>query len=86
MSFRLGPEDAAVIAQEMQPTFDGLDLLNRPNHHFYIKLMIDGTPIRPFSARTLPPTFSSPRLTLARRTLIAVAFRFVGLTDFPHLP
>ena len=56
ISFRLGPEDAAVMAREMQPTFDVLDLLNLPNHHFYTKLMIDGTPSRPFSARTLPPT------------------------------
>ena len=52
ISFRLGPEDAAVIAKEMQPIFVVLDLLNLPNHHFYIKLMIDGTPSRPFSART----------------------------------
>ena len=55
VSFRLGPEDASVMAREMQPTFDVLDLLNLPNHHFYLKLMIDGTPSRPFSARTLPP-------------------------------
>ena len=55
ISFRLGPEDAAVMAREMQPTFDVLDLLSLPNHHFYTKLMIDGTPSRPFSARTLKP-------------------------------
>ena len=51
ISFRVGPEDAAVVAREMQPTFDVLDLLNLPNHHFYTKLMIDGTPSRPFSGR-----------------------------------
>ena len=53
ISFRLGPEDAAVIAQEMQPTFSTLDLLNLPNHHFYVKLMIDGMPSQPFSGRTI---------------------------------
>ena len=52
ISFRLGPEDAAVIAQEMQPTFGSLDLLNLPNHNFYVKLMIDGMPSQPFSGRT----------------------------------
>ena len=52
ISFRLGPEDAAVIAQEMQPRFGTLDLLNLPNHHFYTKLMIDGMPSLPFSGRT----------------------------------
>lgn len=53
ISFRLGPEDAAVISREFQPTFDVLDMLNLPNHHFYIKLMIDGAPSRPFSGRLL---------------------------------
>jgi hypothetical protein len=52
ISFRIGPEDAAVIAQEMQPRFGTLDLLNLPNHHFYVKLMIDGMPSQPFSGRT----------------------------------
>lgn len=53
ISFRLGPEDATVIAQEMQPVFCTLDLLNLPNHHFYVKLMIDGAPSRPFSANII---------------------------------
>jgi len=53
ISFRLGPEDATVIAREMQPVFDTLDVLNLPNHHFYVKLMIDGAPSRPFSGRTI---------------------------------
>ncbi len=53
ISFRLGPEDASVISRELMPTFDVLDLLNLPNHAFYAKLMIDGTPSRPFSARTI---------------------------------
>jgi hypothetical protein len=53
ISFRLGPEDATVIAEEMQPVFDTLDLLNLPNHHFYVKLMIDGAPSQPFSGCTV---------------------------------
>lgn len=53
VSFRVGPEDAAVMAKEFQPTFDVLDLINLPNRHFYLKLMIEGAPSRPFSARGL---------------------------------
>jgi hypothetical protein len=53
ISFRVGPEDAMTLAQEFQPTFGVEDLLNLPNRQFYLKLMIDGTPSRPFSARTL---------------------------------
>jgi hypothetical protein len=54
ISFRVGPEDADLLAKEFQPTFGVLDLLNLPNQHVYLKLMIDGTPSRPFSARVLP--------------------------------
>jgi energy-coupling factor transporter ATP-binding protein EcfA2 len=53
ISFRVGPEDARVIAREMQPVFDELDLMNLLNYRFYIRLMIQGMPSRPFSASTL---------------------------------
>ncbi len=53
ISFRVGPEDAGLLAQEFQPTFGVEDLLNLPNRHFYLRLMIDGAPSRPFSAATL---------------------------------
>lgn len=53
ISFRVGPEDASVMAKEFQPVFGIEDLLNLPNRHLYLKLMIDGAPSRPFSARTL---------------------------------
>ena len=52
ISFRVGTEDAPLLAREFQPTFDTLDLINLPNRNFYLKLMIDGSPSRPFSART----------------------------------
>lgn len=55
VSFRLGAEDAAVIARELNPPFTTHDLLNLPNCDFYVKLMIDGMPSRPFSARTIRP-------------------------------
>ncbi|HEV7227743.1 type IV secretory system conjugative DNA transfer family protein [Brevundimonas sp.] len=54
ISFRVGPEDADVMAKEFQPTFNVLDLINLPNQNFYLKLMIDGAPSRPFSARIAP--------------------------------
>jgi len=53
VSFRLGPEDANVISRELAPTFDVLDLLNLANRSFYVKLMIDGTPSKAFSARAM---------------------------------
>lgn len=52
ISFRVGPEDAALLAKEFEPVFTAHHLLNLGNRDFYVKLMIDGTPSRPFSART----------------------------------
>jgi hypothetical protein len=52
ISFRVGPEDASILAKEFQPTFMVEDLLNLSNRDIYLKLMIDGTPSRPFSATT----------------------------------
>jgi type IV secretory pathway TraG/TraD family ATPase VirD4 len=50
ISFRVGAEDAPLIAREFQPTFGEEDLISLPNHRFYLKLMIDAAPSRPFSA------------------------------------
>ena len=58
VAFRIGPEDAAVLGRELQPTFEVLDLLNLPNRRFYAKLMIDGTPSKPFSGRTIDTGFA----------------------------
>lgn len=59
VSFRIGPYDAVLLAREFAPRFDMHDLMNLPNHHIYLKLMIDGTPSQPFSARTIK--FMPPR-------------------------
>ena len=61
ISFRLGPKDAAFMAREFESKFETVDLLNLPNYHIYLKLMIDGTPSQPFSAVTLTPSEVLPR-------------------------
>lgn len=60
ISFRVGPEDATILAKEFQPKFEVEDLLNLPNRSIYLKLMIDGTPSPPFSALTLAPEHFEP--------------------------
>lgn len=54
ISFRVGAEDAQYLAREFYPAFQESDLVNLPNHHIYLKLMIDGVSSHPFSAVTLP--------------------------------
>lgn len=53
VSFRLGVEDAALLGPHFAPEFAPSDLLNLPNRSFYVRLMIDGTPSRPFSGNLL---------------------------------
>jgi hypothetical protein len=55
ISFRVGVQDAELLAREFYPVFGESDLVNLPNHHIYLKLLIDGAPSEPFSAFTLPP-------------------------------
>jgi hypothetical protein len=53
ISFRVGAEDAPYLVREFHGKFDDLYLLQLPNYHIYLKLMIDGTPSIPFSAASL---------------------------------
>jgi uncharacterized protein DUF87 len=53
ISFRLGPKDAPFIAKEFSPKFDLFNVMSLPNYHIYLKLMIEGSPSKPFSANTL---------------------------------
>lgn len=57
ITFRIGLTDAELLESEFFPDFRATDLLNLPNHHIYVKLMINGVVSQPFSARTLPPDF-----------------------------
>lgn len=53
ISFRVGADDAKYLARELYPVFTETDLVNLPNYHIYLKLLIDGVTSRPFSAVTL---------------------------------
>lgn len=53
VSFRLGPADAEVLAEEFKPEISSIDLMNLPNHHVYVKLLVDGVVSISFSAQTI---------------------------------
>jgi hypothetical protein len=55
ISFRVGAEDAPYIVEEFHELYEKIDFLQLPNYRTYMKLMIDGTPSKPFSAATLAP-------------------------------
>src|SRR5437879_3879707 len=55
IAFRVGLSDAEVLDKESYPEFTAGDFVNLPDYSLYLKLMVDGTVTRPFSADTLPP-------------------------------
>jgi hypothetical protein len=50
------PLDALVLEKEFHPEFTAHDLVNLPNYHIYLKLMIDGVVSKASSAATLSAT------------------------------
>jgi len=70
IAFRLGVEDSRYMAKEFYPKFDFDDIGRLPNYTIYLKLMIDGSPSKAFSADTLMrPEWATPQnsvLTIAK--------------------
>lgn len=55
VSFRVGADDAEVLAKEYAPVFIEEDIVNLSKFNIFLKLMIDGVASQPFSATTMPP-------------------------------
>lgn len=55
VSFRIGVEDAEMIAKEFAPVFDENDVINVEKYTANIKLLIDNTACRPFNMKTVMP-------------------------------
>ncbi len=53
VSFRVGAEDAVVLAEEYTPVFDVRDIINLGVREFYTKMSIQGELSEAFSARTM---------------------------------
>ena len=52
--FRLSQSDAKFMQQEFYPILHHSDFTGLANYEIYLRLMINGKPSKPFSARTLP--------------------------------
>ncbi len=49
ISFRVGVTDASYLQREFQPTFTEADLINVEKYHAYMKTIVGGEPVTPFS-------------------------------------
>lgn len=57
INFRVGAEDATILAQEYTPVFNVRDIINLGVREFYTKMSINGELAEPFSGRTLDMKF-----------------------------
>ena len=53
--FRVGAEDADFLSNQFEPTFTAKDIMNIQNRNAYMKLLVNGSPEKPFNMATLPP-------------------------------
>jgi DNA helicase HerA-like ATPase len=53
--FQVGATDAEPLAEQLGGDVTPQDLMALPRYRAYARLLIDGTPSRPFSIETLPP-------------------------------
>ncbi|OGZ97060.1 MAG: hypothetical protein A2679_03785 [Candidatus Sungbacteria bacterium RIFCSPHIGHO2_01_FULL_54_26] len=54
-AFRIGSEDAEFMAKQYAPVFGAQDMLNVDNYNAYLKLLINGATVSPFSMKTYVP-------------------------------
>lgn len=55
-AFRVGPEDAEFLEKQFSPVFEARDLMNIENRHAVVRILNNGTPTKPFTIETMPPT------------------------------
>ncbi len=64
--FRVSYLDAKYMAQEFYPVFKASDFVELENFHIYLRLMINGKPSRPFSAKTITKDTIGNRIGASR--------------------
>jgi hypothetical protein len=60
ITFRIGPGSARYIAPQFSPVFEKEDLMNLGRYKIILRLLIDGQPSKPFTARTIMKAASNP--------------------------
>ncbi|HQQ38273.1 MAG TPA: type IV secretion system DNA-binding domain-containing protein [bacterium] len=61
IAFKIGTEDAEFLVKEFAPVFNVYDLINIDKGTAYIKLLVDNSPSRPFSMKTIWPLLGVKR-------------------------
>ncbi|MEK7647266.1 MAG: DUF87 domain-containing protein [Patescibacteria group bacterium] len=71
VSFRIGAEDAELMAKQYEPVFSAQDLMNVENQNAFVKLLINGQTSRPFNIHTVVAPKADPSVAAAVKKLSA---------------
>lgn len=74
VTFRIGVEDAEILAKEYAPVFNAYDLVNVEQYTAYTKLLIDNTAAKPFNMMTYPPRPGNKDLAAAIKELSRLTY------------
>jgi hypothetical protein len=75
VAFRIGVEDAEIVAKVFDPVFSEMDVINIARFHTYLRLMIDAGMSKPFAMGTYPPSSGgSEEIATAVRQLSRLKF------------
>ena len=72
--FRVGAEDAEFLAKQLEPVFTEQDLINLDNRNAYLKLLVAGRPVKPFSIETVAPQAGNMEVVAKLKELSALKF------------
>ncbi|OPZ82780.1 MAG: AAA-like domain protein [bacterium ADurb.Bin429] len=75
VTFRVGHQDAEILARHLAPYQDQLDLMNLPNWHACVKATVGGQPVQPFTLRTRLP-HQTPDASIAHRARLHSRIRY----------
>lgn len=61
-AFRIGVEDAEIMAKQFAPVFSEYDLINIDRFNAYVKLLINNASSKAFNMATFPPKVGEPQM------------------------
>ncbi|MDO8483084.1 MAG: type IV secretion system DNA-binding domain-containing protein [bacterium] len=72
--FRVGSEDAEFLAKQLEPVFTESDIINLDNRNAYLKLLVQGRPVKPFNMETMAPPAGNKEIIAKLKELSYLKF------------
>lgn len=73
-AFRVGAEDAEFLEKQFAPVFTARDIMNLDNFNAYLKLLVDGKPMKPFNIETMRTPKGNPEIAEKLKELSYLKF------------